>query len=54
MKVMMGVSGIRHGMERRMRILERIRDEGIANVSRIHDAINTFYHPPDGGDQGQA
>ncbi|MDE0265429.1 MAG: type II/IV secretion system ATPase subunit [Thaumarchaeota archaeon] len=44
MKVMMGVNNIRHDMERRVRILEHIRDEKIMDVPGIHDAINTFYH----------
>ncbi|MDE0265778.1 MAG: hypothetical protein OXK17_01935 [Thaumarchaeota archaeon] len=46
MKVMMGVSDIKSDMERRVRILERIRDRGITDVPDIHRAINTFYHPP--------
>ena len=53
MKVMMGVNDIKSDMSRRVRILERIRDEGITDVPDIHRAINSFYHPPD-GDQGQA
>ena len=44
MKVMLGVDDIRHDMERRMHILERIRDDNIAGVQEIHDEINTFYH----------
>ena len=44
MKVMLGVDDIRCDMERRMGILERIRDDNITEVSRIHDAINGFYH----------
>lgn len=47
MRVVMGVRDVRDNMERRMRILERIRDEGITGVSDIHRAINEFYHPPD-------
>ena len=53
MKVMMGVNDIKENMSRRVRVLERIRDKGITDVSAIHREINTFYHPPD-GDQGQA
>ncbi|MDE0266396.1 MAG: type II/IV secretion system ATPase subunit [Thaumarchaeota archaeon] len=45
MKVMLGVDDIRGDIERRARILERIRDDGITDVPRIHDAINSFYHP---------
>ena len=44
MKVMLGVDDIRHDMERRMHILERIRDDNITGVQEIHDEINTFYH----------
>jgi len=44
MKVMLGVNDIRGDIERRMHILERIRDENITDVPPIHDAINGFYH----------
>ena len=44
MKVMLGVDDIRHDMERRMHILERIRDNNITGVQEIHGEINTFYH----------
>jgi len=44
MKVMLGVKDIKGDIQRRMDILERIRDENITGVSEIHDAINTFYH----------
>ncbi|MDE0091160.1 MAG: type II/IV secretion system ATPase subunit [Thaumarchaeota archaeon] len=44
MKVMLGVDDIRYDMERRMHILERIRDDNITGVQEIHDEINTFYH----------
>ena len=47
MKVMLGVKDIRGDIQRRMDILERIRDENITGVSEIHDAINTFYHAPE-------
>ena len=52
MKVMLGVDDIKRDMKRRMRILERIRDEDIIAVPDIHNAINAFYHSPDGY-QGQ-
>ena len=47
MKVMLGVDYIKGDIRRRVRILERIRDEKIMGVSEIHDAINTFYHAPE-------
>lgn len=47
MKVMLGVDDIKADIQKRMRILERIRDENITAVPDIHDAINGFYHAPE-------
>ena len=45
MSIALGERDIRQNMGRRVRILERIRDENIAEIADIHRQITSFYHP---------